>query len=314
MKSAFTFIACFTFLGTQAQQINGYRYWFDGDDGNVVTSTVSSTPELTLAAAWPTTGLAPGFHTVSFQVRDTNGDWSVPHSTLFSRSASDVTGYRYWVNDDVANLVTGAIGPDAVADLNGVVDAGTLTGDYNLVTVQFRDADGEWSVPKLASFVKGTGAVNGYEYWIDDDVANLTSGSIGPDEVVDLIADLPLGITTGTHTFAIRFSSVNGTWSVPLTAQFESFTGIAELPGVTDLLLFPNPVTDQLGLRLETDAARNLQLRVLDLSGSVVLDLDTWAVHGQAYRNWDLSALASGSYTLQITDGTRTWSTLFVKP
>ena len=85
------------------------------------------------------------------------------------------------------------------------------------------------------------------------------------------------------------------------------------MPGITDLLLFPNPVTDELGLRLSTDAARTLNLHVLDISGAVVRDLSTWSVNGTTYRNWDISDLASGSYLLRMSDGTGTWSTRFVK-
>ncbi|HRH38052.1 MAG TPA: T9SS type A sorting domain-containing protein, partial [Flavobacteriales bacterium] len=149
--------------------------------------------------------------------------------------------------------------------------------------------------------------------WIDDNIANSTNATIGPNGVVDLIADLPTGVPAGAHFFTIRFRGTNGTWSVPLTTQFESFVGIEELPGISELVLFPNPVTDELGLRLRTDETHTLNLQVLDLSGALVKDLSNWSVAGSTYRNWDVSALASGSYLLRITDGSGTWSTRFVK-
>lgn len=298
----------------QAQQINGYRYWFDDNAASAVTTSVAVTDELTLVANWPTGAMAPGYHMVSYQVRDTNGDWSVPQTKHFTRSGKVLTGYRFWVNDDVATLTTASIGPNALVDLNGLIDPGTLTKDYNTVTLQFRDADGEWSVPTTALFVKNAGLVNGYEYWIDDEIADLTSGSIGPNGVVDLLADLPTGVPAGDHTFTIRFSGANGTWSVPLTTAFSSTVSVEELPGITDLLLFPNPVTDQLGLRMNSDAARTLQLEVLDLSGALVRDLSTWSVAGTMHRNWDISTLASGSYLLRITGEHGTHTMRFVKP
>jgi hypothetical protein len=227
--------------------------------------------------------------------------------------AQDITGYRFWVNDDIAALTTVSIGPAQEVTLNSLVDLGTLPKDYNTLTIQFMDALGEYSVPQTALFVKSTGAVNGYEWWIDDVIASSTSSTIGPNAAVDLIADLPTGVPTGTHTFSIRFSGANGTWSVPLITEFSSSVSIEELPGLTDLILFPNPLTDQLGLRLSTDAARSLNLQVLDLSGAMVQDLSTWGVSGSASRNWDISALASGSYLLRIMDENRIWSTRFVK-
>lgn len=297
----------------QAQQIDGYRYWFDDNVSGMVSTNVGATDELVLAANWPTAGMAPGYHRVSFQMRDTNGDWTVPQTRYFTRGNHAVTGYRYWMNDDVSTLTAGSIGPNMQVTLNDLIDPGTLTADYNAVTIQFRDADGEWSVPLTARFVKGAGEVNGYEYWIDEAIADSYTGSIGPDTEVDLIADLPTGVPAGTHTFTIRFSGTNGTWSVPLTTQFSSFVSIAELPGITDLLLFPNPVTEQLGLRLSTDSPRNLSLQVFDLSGSLVNDLSNWGVSGTTHRQWDISALASGSYVLRITSDSGSWSTPFVK-
>ena len=130
---------------------------------------------------------------------------------------------------------------------------------------------------------------------------------------MDLIADLPTGVPAGTHFFTIRFSGTNGTWSVPLTTSFDSFVSIAELPGISDLVLFPNPVTNELGVRLSTDDASTLNLQVLDVSGAVVRDLSTWSVSGTTYRNWDISDLASGSYLLQMSDGTGVRNLPFVK-
>jgi len=297
----------------QAQQIDGYRYWFDDDATSAVTTTVSATDELTLSTSWPTGAMEPGYHHVSIQVRDSNGDWTVPQTQYFTRGNHVVTGYRFWVNDDAGNITTGSIGPNLEVNLNSLIDPGTLPNDYNTVTIQFNDADGEWSVPTTSVFVKNSGEVNGYEHWIDDDIASSTIGSIGPGNVVDLIADLPTSISTGTHFFTIRFSGTNGTWSVPLTTQIEFFTSIDELVGISDLLLFPNPVSNELGLRLSTEDARTLNLQVLDISGAVVRDLSTWSVSGTTYRNWDISDLASGSYLLRLSDGASTSSIRFVK-
>lgn len=313
MRNLFLLPAFAAVCAVQAQQIDGYRYWFDDDASNAVSTTVTAAPELTIAANWPTGTMEPGYHRVSIQVRDSNGDWSVPRTSLFTRGAHVITGYRYWLNDDASAVNTGSVGPNMEVTLNNLIDPGTLSNDYNTVTIQFNDADGEWSLPLSSLFVKNTGEVDAYEYWIDDAIANSTTNAIGPNGVVDLIADLPTGVPAGTHFFTIRFRGTNGTWSVPLTTQFTSTVGIEELPGVTELLLFPNPVTEQLGLRLNTDVARTLNLQVLDLSGALVLDLNTWNVSGSANRNWDMSDLASGSYVLRITDDARTWSTRFVK-
>jgi hypothetical protein len=314
MRSAMLLPALAAMCGAQAQQIDGYRYWFDDDLAGAQTTTVPPTNELSLAASWPTGTMEPGHHRVSYQVRDTDGVWSVPRTHYFTRGNQAITGYRYWVNDNTAAVTNGTVVPGMAVDLNALIDPGTLTKDLNRVTIQFVDADGTYGAPLTVPFTAHSGLVNGYQYWIDDAIANATSGAIGPNDVVDLLADLPTGLPAGSYTITIRFSGANGTWSVPLSSTFDSFVGIAELPGVTDLLLFPNPVTDQLGLRLNSDAHRTLQLEVLDLRGAVVADLSTWNVSGTMQRQWDISALASGSYLLRVTGEQGAWTTRFVRP
>ena len=227
--------------------------------------------------------------------------------------AQTITDYRYWINDDLATLTTASIGPSADVTLINTLALPLLTKDFNIITLQFKDSNGEWGSPQTTPFTKSTGEVNGYEYWIDDAITSSYTGSIGPNTIVDLIADLPTGTTNGTHFFTIRFGSANGTWTVPLTTEFSFFNTVEELPGISDLMLFPNPVTDELGLRLSTEVARTLNLQVLDITGAVVRDLSNWSVSGTTYRNWDISDLASGSYLLRMSDGTGPWTTRFVK-
>ena len=284
-----------------AQQINKYRYWFDDNLASGTSTTVAATDELVLNTTLPTGSMAPGYHRISIQVRDSDGNWSVPRTNNFVRTSGLVDGYRYWLNDDPTTLVTAAVTPTGTINLANNLAMGSLSRNFNWVTLQFKEADGSYSVPQTEAFVRGTGPVNGYEYWIDDAIEDRVTNAIGPNAVVDLIADLPMTTTPGDHLFTIRFSSINGTWSVPITTEYSYFVGIEELPGLTDVLLFPNPATDQLGLRLSSNATRMLHLEVLDLTGQRVMDLDRWSVQGSTWRNWDISGLASGTYMMRIT-------------
>ncbi|HMN06134.1 MAG TPA: T9SS type A sorting domain-containing protein [Flavobacteriales bacterium] len=313
MERSILFPALLAATLAQAQDINAYRYWYDDAVSAAVTTTVAATPELVLNSALPTGSLAPGFHRFSMQARDTDGKWSVPYTTWFTRSSTTVNGYRYWLNDDPATVVTGTLTAAGTVDLNSALAMGSLARHYNLVTIQFSESDGLYSAPITKAFVRGTGEVNGYEYWIDDAIADRITNTISPAGVADLITDLPVPTTEGDHGFTIRFSSMKGTWSVPLSSIFSYVVSIEELPGLSDLLLFPNPATEQLGLRLNSDASRTLQLDVLDMAGRPVLALDPWAVQGSGWRNWDISGLARGTYLLRITGEKGSWATRFVK-
>ena len=304
-------LACM--CSVQAQQIDGYRYWFDDVPASAVTTSVTSTSQLALTANWPTGSMEPGYHRVSIQLRDSNGAWSVPQTQYFIRGNHAITGYRYWVNDDTGSITTGSIAPGMDVTLNNLISPGALPNDFNTVTIQFNDADGEWSVPYSAAFVKNTGEVNSYEYWIDDAIGSSTSGSIGPNGIVHLIDDLPTTTTSGTHFFTIRFSSVNGSWSVPLTTQFDFFTSIPELPGVSNILLFPNPVTDQVTLRLDASVSAAYEVSIWDATGRMISAPAPWSVQGLTQRGWDTSSLSSGSYTVRISSTDHAVNLPFIK-
>ena len=136
--------------------------------------------------------------------------------------AQQIEEYRYWINDDATGNTVSAIGPAQVVNLISDLVLPTLTKDFNTITIQFKDTNDVYSVPVSRIFSRNTGDVTGYEYWIDDAVANLVSGTITAGSTVNLASDIPLCLTAGTHLFTIRFQGASGTWSVPITRQFTS--------------------------------------------------------------------------------------------
>ncbi len=310
----FTTIILTAFVVGQAtaQNITQYRYWYNDEVASAVTQTVSATPELTLATALSTSGMEPGFHQITMQFND-GQNWSVPLTQVFKRSSSAITGYRYWFNDDVATLATASVTPNAVVNLNGVLSTIPTDAHYNWLTVQFVDADGEYSTPITRVYVQGIGPVSGYEYWIDDDIAERTSGTVGPADVVDLIADLPTNTIPGDHLFTIRFKGDPDGWSVPLTTEYSFYTTIAELPGLTDVTVFPNPAAENIGLRMSSTTSRTLNVSVLDAHGALVKQFPAWSISGTEHRIWDISVLPAGTYFLQVSEEGKSWNRPFVK-
>ncbi|MBX2979833.1 MAG: T9SS type A sorting domain-containing protein [Flavobacteriales bacterium] len=297
----------------QAQSITAYRYWYDDAAASAVTTTVAPTPELMLSTTLPTGTMEPGYHRFTMQVRDSDGFWSAPHTTLFVRNSGQVNGYRYWLNDDPSTLVSASLTPGATVDLNALLATSTLDRPFNLATLQFREVDGSWSAPVTRAFSRNSGPVDGYEYWIDDEIDARVTTSISAANVVDLIADLPVPTQWGDHLFTIRFRSANGEWSVPLSSTFHFFTSIEELPGISDVLLFPNPATNHIGMRVNAALGKSLQVELIDTRGQLVQGADTWHIHGTMNRQWDISALAPGTYVLRLSDEQGSKSIPFVK-
>jgi len=141
---------------------------------------------------------------------------------MIQLQAQQIEEYRYWINDDPSAVTVTGIGPNAQVNLLGDLVLPALTKDYNTITIQFKDTNDVYSVPVSRIFKRNTGAVIGYEYWVDDDIANRVTGTITAGASVNLTGDFPLCLTEGTHVFAIRFASESGTWSVPVTRQFTS--------------------------------------------------------------------------------------------
>ena len=301
------------FASMRAQTVTSYRYWFDDDVANATTVAVAGGADYTLSAVLEATALAPGYHRVTVQLQDSNGDHSVPMTSLFAQRSTIIAGYRYWFDDDAANATEVAVAGADVYTLSASLEATALAHGYQRVTIQMKDAIGEYSSPITSTFVQRGATVDGYEYWIDDDIAARVSGTIGPAGVVDLVASLPTSTTNGQHLFTIRFSEEQDGWSVPLTSEFTFIVGLEELPGLSDLLLFPNPTNGELVLRLTSENVEQLRLTVLDATGRVVRAEENWAPTGTAVRTWDLADLAAGSYGLRIVSGARQSTLRFQK-
>ncbi len=298
---------------TQAQNITGYRYWFDDAIAGLVTVTLSPTPVVNAQISMNSAGLPTGYHTVTVQFRDADQLWSSPYTSVFSQKGGTINALQYWFGDDASTATQLSVTPAAAIDLTASLDASELPVGLHQVTLRARDERGEWSVPYSTTMTRGGGAITGYEYWIDDQVADRVMNPIGPATVVDLISDLPLNTPPGDHTFTIRFHDEADGWSVPLTTTVAVYVGIEELPGVNSLLVFPNPVQDQLTLRVDAHTLTDMEVSLLDASGRVVEAPTNWSVTGLAHRTWDTSALPAGAYTLRIGSSDRAITLPFIK-
>lgn len=298
---------------TQAQNITGYRYWFDDAIANMVTVPLSPTPVVDAQISMNSAGLAIGYHTVTVQFRDADMHWSSPYTSVFSQKGGTITALQYWFGDDAGSASLLNVTPAAEIDLTASLDASDLPLGLHNVTIRSRDERGEWSVPYTTTMTRGGGAITGYEYWIDDQVVDRVMNPIGPATVVDLISDLPLNTPFGDHTFTIRFHDEAEGWSVPITTTVTVYVGIEELPSVNSLVVFPNPVQDQLTLRLDTQIASAFQVSILDATGRVVAAPTNWSVQGLAHRSWDTATLATGSYSIRISSADNAVNIPFIK-
>ncbi|MBK9147301.1 MAG: T9SS type A sorting domain-containing protein [Flavobacteriales bacterium] len=296
-----------------AQNITGYRYWFNDNIADATVVNTAPAPAVDAEIILNSASLAPGHHLATIQFRDADGLWSAPWSSLFVQRSGTVSAIEYWFDDEIGDATTASVTPGPAPLITAPLDATALPVGFHTVTVRTIDAQGERSVPFTENFTRNGGLITGYEYWIDDAIADRTIADIGPAGVVDLIEALPVPTTDGAHTFTIHFRDADGGWSVPLSSSFNFIIGVDEIPGVSNYLLFPNPVNDQLSLRVDAAMAKDLSIEVLDASGRTVQALGAWNVQGTAHRSWDASFLAPGGYLLRISSEDRTMQMPFVK-
>ncbi|MBP6390637.1 MAG: T9SS type A sorting domain-containing protein [Flavobacteriales bacterium] len=296
-----------------AQTITGYRYWFDDDVASATTVSVLGGTTYTLNAAFNTSVLAPGYHRISLQFEDSNGDFAVPITSVFSRQGSTIAAYEYWFDDAPGNAVAVPVGGGGVYEATVSLDASSLESGYHRVTLRTQDDAGVYSAPITSTFVQRGSTVNGYEYWIDDDIAARVTGTTVPANVVDLVTDLPINTTAGTHLFTIRFSDELEGWSVPITTEFSFTVGMEELPGVESVLIFPNPAENELWLRIDASTEQDLTVELLDATGRVVKNATRMVVSRSGTIAINVSDLPTGSYQVLLTGAQGTTSLPFVR-
>ncbi|MBK9512544.1 MAG: T9SS type A sorting domain-containing protein [Flavobacteriales bacterium] len=300
-------------LHAEAQNITGYRYWFNDDVAAVNVVDLAPMPAIDQEPTLTSVTLPLGHHLVTLQFRDADGRWSAPWTTHFVQRGTTVDHLEYWFNDDVANSTSVSVTPGEAPVMSEPLASNSLPIGFHTVTVRTVDARGERSVPYTTGFTRNGGAIAGYEYWLDDAYEDRTGADIGPTGTLDLIAALPVPTTEGDHLITIRFRDAEGGWSVPLSSTFSFFVGLEEIAGVSNYLIFPNPVNEQLSLRVDATIPTDLRIQVTDAGGRTVQHLDRWIASGIAHHSWDISALAQGTYLLRISSAGQSIHMPFVK-
>ena len=89
--------------------------------------------------------------------------------------------------------------------------------------------------------------------------------------------------------------------------------GIEDLVGVGRSLLFPNPAGGTITLRIDAGLPQDLQLSMLDAGGRVVSAPERMAFNGIGSKQFDLSALPVGVYTLFIDSDQYHYSVPFIR-
>jgi len=141
-------------------QVVKYEYWFDNDNVNKTTQSVTSTTELSLVKSISVSELPVGLHTFQIRFQDNSGAWSSTTNQFFvklaeSQSAIDnkIKAYRYWFNEDFPESVSNKLAK-GTNPYNLILNTNTdsLSIGTHSFNIQFQDSLKVWSSVVVHSF------------------------------------------------------------------------------------------------------------------------------------------------------------------
>lgn len=194
----------FVVFSLGAQQMYGYRYWFDSD---IAIAQEDSSASSQFSLELDVSDLSEGMHQLNVQVKDSSGLYSSARSAMFWKQVYiDTTSYimRYWFDDDTQKTESYAS--------SGVqmIDVSSLPSGMHSLNVQVKSPDGRYSPIQVAMFWKLDMLNQGYKchYYIDDSLFQ-THHFQAIGELVKLSIDvneLPYGL----HMLRVQIDNAKG--------------------------------------------------------------------------------------------------------
>ena len=161
IKTGLIFIVhcLFIVISSNAQnKITSYQYWFDNEYNTNEIVIVTPAEEMNLLTMLRIENLNGVLNIFSIHFQDSSGKWSVPVDQYFYSSKTmsqenTITGYHYWLNEDIENARYISINdPAQLLNLNEDLDFSDLTNGEYVIHFQFKDISGKWSLVTSDNF------------------------------------------------------------------------------------------------------------------------------------------------------------------
>lgn len=199
----------------QTKTIIEQQCWLDGN----LSAAQPASASVDISA------LAPGVHTYSIRVKDSEGLWSALETRFFViprqiEPATNIVEREYWLDGNLASRVS-------IEASSAQISLTDLLPGLHYLTMRIKDNNGSWSSPVTKFFIVPASlepaTIARYMYWFDDDTENLISGELSSAAGV-----LPVNIahlSEGEHTLSWRVADSKGVWSDTIVESF-TFTRI----------------------------------------------------------------------------------------
>jgi Secretion system C-terminal sorting domain len=321
---------------TNASNITAAEFFVDTDPGvgNGTPVAVTAGATVNFVASVPTTSLAAGFHFVAIRTRDASGKWGLFEKRGFYISTATgnmgfVSSGEYFFDTDPGvgngmsfNFTT----PGNTVNENIIMNipVGLSQGNHLLIA-RVKDANGFWSLMDTVRTITVSGIVTPLRF------LSFTGEKINRTTALQWTTDNEVNTShfeIERSKNGVSFNSIGRVNSVNSSGVHRySFTDIAPVEGInfyrlkqvdrdrrisyTTIIkilhnsfgqvisLHPNPATNF--VNIDFVSKRNLLLvGIFDAQGRQVLQT---SLTNQGIIKLNISKLATGSYTIQISDG-----------
>ncbi|MBL7772728.1 MAG: peptidoglycan DD-metalloendopeptidase family protein [Chitinophagaceae bacterium] len=198
-----------------SSSVSSFRYWFDDAFNQAV---YVNEPVDNLNKQIPLNNLSNGLHTIHFQFKGYNDNWSSISSNLFINYKNTNTAkMRYWFDDNFSQAITNNITSANSYDISPNVNIASLTNGLHTFNFQLRTTNAEWSCISSNLFIKlpiETSTNNIVEYWFDDNYTSSIIDTLAAGSVISYLDSiLVASLSNGLHTINSRFKLSNANWS-----------------------------------------------------------------------------------------------------
>lgn len=306
MKNLLILAAALLCLKSYGQNhVTAAEYFFGEDPGFGQAEALPVTPGgyIDQTFSIPTEGLTEGMHNLTLRVRDAQQKWSInlkKRIVVTSQNDANLISGEYFFNEDPGfgngeSFILPS-GPNVDMDLG--IPVTELDPGYHKLMLRFKNSEDRWSLVVKRGVVVipvNNRLISAAEYFIDEDpgVGQGTPIEVEPEEVLSqtVTAMIPDTLSTGVHVLYLRVKSSDEKWSLYTRTTFSAQPVSVEDPALLGLGLYPNPFKDRIAI--ESGEVQITRIRILDMNGKCVLDLD------RPPGELNVGHLAPGAYLLQ---------------
>ena len=318
------FVSC---INLQAQSISELEYFFGNDpgtgNGTLITATTNS-GDLTQSVAIPLTGLASGFHTLTFRAKDDSNSWSLYHRKTFyiigediNDAPSNLAAVEYWFGADPGNgngtaIALSATPSETIEDF--AIPLGTLDAGFHTLSIRIKNVDDVWSLYHRKTFYiispatyDSPSPLTDAEFLYDAELGFGTGTAVAitptgnPDEyLVEIPTDI---VDCGFHDISLSVKNTLGNYSLyDITVDTDVYDNVPPT-----IVVFPNII-------VELDAnGQAVPFTISDVDNGTFDDCElTSVVLNQAQFDYTCADLGTNTVTVTATDAENKVSTLNV--